>query len=369
MRDPGAQNAKQITLEVRDGGGGSDHFPLVKVLQTLPFAKDYDFRHPGDVETVELRLFQEGRPIQVVGVQVPRTTPKDTPIRMHVVMHENYAITVEGTIGETPYRAGVRLPMERGMPSVEQADDLARRFEENLPGLPAGQRATIEARLKVARKALEEARLRGDVAQANHEYDELQSLVESLGKGETELRPPKADFDRLVEDCRELHAYYVRDGVPDGRPFDAEEIGRTIEEYRRGGERAYTNRDQRLYAEAVEKFRELHSYLVGLRRGASSAQPVMSTADRAESTLRNVVAAARQLKYLAQNLHDTAAEQEIARIQDQSDRLDQQLSVSPFHVLEEAAKLRVRLRQIQAGLVRTGEAAAGTLTGIPLLDI
>ncbi|HTJ71466.1 MAG TPA: Hsp70 family protein [Actinospica sp.] len=365
----GAQNTKQITLEVGGANGAVDQFPIVKVLQTLPFAKDYDFRHPGGVETVELRLFQEGRPIQVVGVQVPRSTPKDTPIRMHVVMHENYAITVEGTIGETPYQATVRLPTERGMPSAEQAEDLTRRFQENLPGLPAGRRATIEARLKMARQAFEEARQRGDVGQATHEYDEMQSIIDQLPRMQDELRPPKADFDKLVEDCRELHTYYLRDGVPDGRPFDAEEIGRTIEEYRRGGERAYTNRDQRSYTEAVEKFRELLEYLRGLRRGAPSNQPVMSQTDRAEAVLGNVIAAARQLKYMAQNLHNAEAEREIGKIQELADGLERQLSVNPYHVLEEATKLRVRLRQIQAGLVRTSDTGDESRTGIPLLDI
>ncbi|MFI6865040.1 hypothetical protein ACIBKZ_35100 [Streptomyces sp. NPDC050421] len=42
----GAQNTKAITIEVRKDSETSQ-FPLVDVLQTLPFAKDYDFRHPG----------------------------------------------------------------------------------------------------------------------------------------------------------------------------------------------------------------------------------------------------------------------------------------------------------------------------------
>ena len=365
----GAQNTKQITLEVRASSESeSSQLTLVKVLQTLPYANDLDLRHPGDVETVELRLFQEGRPIQVVGVQVPRSTPKDTPIRMHLVMHENYAITVEGTIGETPYRATVNLPTERGMPTEEQASDLSRRFQENLASLPAGRRATLEARLKMAQQAFEEARKRGDVGGATHEFDEMQSLAEAGGKVEAELRPPKADFDKLVEDCRELHAYYLRDGVPDGRPFDAEEIARTIEEYRRGGERAYTNRDQRSYTEAVEKFNALLEYLRGLRRAAPT-QTVMSTADRAEANVTSLAAASRQLKFMAQNLHDDEAVREITKIDEQIVRLEAKIAVNPHDVLEEASKLRVRLRQIQAGLVRTGEASAESLTGIPLIDI
>ncbi|MFI6865039.1 hypothetical protein ACIBKZ_35095 [Streptomyces sp. NPDC050421] len=156
------------------------------------------------MENVELRLFQEGRPIQMVNVRVPRATPKATPIRMRVVMHENYAITVEGTIGDTPYQASVQLPSDRDMPTPEAATDLTRRFQEGLAALSAGQRATASAQLKVARHAFDEAR--GDVDQATHEFDQMRRLVDALGKGQGELRPPKAEFDKLVEDCRERHA-------------------------------------------------------------------------------------------------------------------------------------------------------------------
>jgi hypothetical protein len=224
-------NNKLITIEVRKDHETSQ-FPLVGVLQGLPFAKDYDFRHPGEVENVELRLFQEGRPIQVIGVRVPRSTPKDAPIRMHLVMHENYAITVEGAIGETPYQATVQLPTEREMPTQEAAAELTRRFQENSAVLPAGQRATAAAQLKVAHQAFDEAHQRGDVREATHEFDQMRRLVEALGRGQGELRPPKVEFDKLVEDCRERHAHYLRDGVPGGRRFDADDISRTIDEYR-----------------------------------------------------------------------------------------------------------------------------------------
>jgi molecular chaperone DnaK len=355
----GAQNNKLITIEVRKDHETSQ-FPLVGVLQTLPFAKGYDFRHPGDVENVELRLFQEGRPIQVVGVRVPRSTPKHAPIRMHVVMHENYAITVEGAIGETPYQATVQLPIEREMPTQEAATDLARRFQENSAVLSAGQRATAAAQLKVAHQAFEEAHQRGDVGQATHEFDQMRRLVDALGRGQGELRPPKAEFDKLVEDCRERHAGFLRDGVPDGRPFDADDISRTVEEHRRSGERAYTNRDQRSYGEAVQKLKELLDYLRGLEHVQSSPY-VASPAERAESMITRIRETAQQLMHLAQSLGDEYAEREIVKVQEQIAPLELRIATNPYDVIDECVTLRVRLSQIQAGFVR--EIGAGT--GVP----
>ncbi|MFJ9616185.1 Hsp70 family protein [Streptomyces noursei] len=357
----GAQNTKAITIEVRKDSETSQ-FPLVDVLQTLPFAKDYDFRHPGEVENVELRLFQEGRPIQMVDVRVPRATPKDTPIRMHVVMHENYAITVEGTIGDTPYQATVQLPTDRDMPTSEAATDLTRRFQEGLAVLSVGQRATASAQLKVSQHAFNEARERGDVDQATHEFDQMRRLVDALSKGQGELRPPKAEFDKLVEDCRERHAHYLRDGVPDGRSFDASDVSQTIEEYRRSGERAYTNRDQRAYGEAVQRFNDLLDYLRGLQQ-APTGRPVASPTERAETLVTRIRETAQQLAYIAQGHGDTQAEREIAGIEERIAELDSKIAKNPYDVIDESIKLRVRLSQVQAGFAR--QSAAGT--GIPEL--
>jgi molecular chaperone DnaK len=355
----GAQNNKPITMEVRKDEGASQ-FPLVDVLEALPCAKDYEFRHPGGVGTVELRLFQEGRPIQVVEVPVPPSTPRDTPIRMHVVMHENYAITMEGTIGETPYQATVELPAEREMPTPQDATDLTQRFQENLAVLPAGPRATATAQLKAARRAFDEAHKRGDVGQATHEFDQMRRLVDAQGDGRGELRPPKAEFDRQIQDCRDLHARFLRDGVADGRPFDPNDISSTIEEYRRSGERAYTARDQRAYGEAVQRLKDLLGYLNGLDR-VQSSPTVASPAERAESMITRLRETVEQLKYLAQGRGDGDAELEIAKVEEQLARLEPQIADNPYEVIEKGTVLRVRLRQIQAGYIRD----TGAGTGVP----
>ena len=355
------QNNKLITMEVRKDEE-TTQFHLVEVLEDLPCEKSYDFRHPGGVGTVELRLFQEGRPIQVVEVPVPPSTPRDTPIRMRVVMTENYAIAVEGTIGDTRYQATVELPAEREMPTSEDAADLTQRYQENLTVLPAGPRATATAQLKAARQAFDEARERGDVGQATHEFDQMRRLVDGLGKGQGALRPPKVEFDKQIQDCRDLHARFLRDGVPDGRPFDPNDISRTIEEYRRSGERAYTARDQRSYSEVVQRLTDLLEYLKGLDRVQSSPR-VASTTERAESTVTRLRETTEQLRYMAQGRGDEEAEREIAKIEQQIALLEPQIAENPYEVIDKGTALRVRLRQIQAGFVND----AGGATGVPEL--
>ncbi|MFL6114248.1 MAG: Hsp70 family protein [Catenulispora sp.] len=346
------QNTKRISMEIQHDGR-IERFPLVEVLQQLPFSKDYEFRHPGGAEIVELRLFQESRPIQVISVRVPRSTPKDTAILMHLVMHENYAITVEGSIGDTPYQADVRLPMEREMPSDDEIERLTSRFEEGIGVLPAGKRATARARFKMAAQAFREARSRDDAAQATHERDEMATIVESLGTADSELQPPKADFDGLVAICQELHAYFAQHGVPGGQPFDAEEIARSLEEHRRSGERAHTNRDQRSYSEAVEKLQGLLRYLAELERDRNEGI-TLSAAERAEIVLASVVDSARAVREMARNMHDAAVERELEALDTKLARLEPQIASNPRHVIEECGKLSARLSQLQRSLPTGG---------------
>jgi molecular chaperone DnaK len=340
-----SEPSRTITFEVRGGDGGQVQQTLAEVLHSLADVGSYDFRHPGAVETVKFRLFQEGRPIQVVNIQVPRSMPKDTPILMHMVLHENHAITIEGAIGETPYQTTVNLPTERGMPIEQEVADLVLKFRDNVTMLPAGKRATAEARFKIAHHAFIQARDRGDVAQATYERDQMKAIAESAVPTEGELRPPKTEFDTLVEDCREMHGYCWSHGDPDGQTFDAGEIARSIEEHRRSGERAYTERDQRSYSEALEKIEGIFRYLQDLSRGRQQTPSALSAANRASVELETIKAAAGKLRFAAQE-----AERDLVKVEEKVERLRSQVSVNPQHVLEESGKLLALLRQIQAGL-------------------
>jgi molecular chaperone DnaK len=361
--DEKAQNTKSIKLEVRHGEQ-TRREELVKALETLPFAGDFTFRHPGGgVENVELRLFQEGRPIQVIGVQVPQSTPKDALILMHVVMYENYAITVEGSIGDTPYQAKVQVPWEVDeMPGVESAERLRRRFQESISVLPLGKRSVAQARFTMAYRAFEDARDRGDVAQAVHEFAELESIVEAIGQGEDELRPPKAKFDELVAECADLHGYFAERGASEGRHFDAEGIAKSIEEQRSDGERAYTNRNQSSYAEAVQKLEGLREYLVGLLRPDVGSGP--STAERAKAAVEGLVEVAGQLGEQAQRMHDAEAERELAQIGERAAGFGAQIPTDPERVLEEAGKLSARLEQLRLSM---GAQDRATKTDVPVV--
>jgi molecular chaperone DnaK len=358
--DPVTLNSKAIKLEVRRAEQ-DERYPIVPALELLPFARDYEFRHPGGgVETVELRLYQESRPIQVVSVKVPKSTPAGTPIRMHLVMHENYAITVQGSIGDTPYQAQVHLPMDRDMPSEEEIARLVRRFEENAGALPIGKRTAAKARFTMARRAFGAARDAGDVQQAIHERDEMESVVDSIEQTDAELQPPKPTFDQLTEACTELHAHYARHGVPAGRPFDADELAKSIEEHRLSGEKAYINRDQRSYGEAARGLRGILEFLMDLDR---PEQPdTLTDADRAQAMVDSNKATAAQLRPMARNARNAAADGQLAEIAERITRLEPQIATNPRRVLDESGKIAAKLRQIRATLEDRGDAP-----GIPVI--
>jgi len=359
---PVTVNSKAIKLQVRRADQ-DERYELVPALELLPFARDYEFRHPGGgIETVELRLYQESRPIQVVSVKVPKSTPVDTVIMMHLVMHENYAITVQGSIGDTPYQAQVHLPMDREMPGEEEIGALLRRFEENIGALPAGKRSAAQARFTLAHRAFGAARGAGDAQQAIHERDEMESVVDSVAQTDTELQPPKPEFDELTEGCTEMHAYYARHGAPAGRAFDAEELARSIEEHRLSGEKAYTNRDQRSYGEAARGLRNIHEFLLDLERPEQSNS--LPDAVRAQAMVDSNKTAVAQLRSITRNMHNTAVEGELAQIAEQIARLEPQISSNPRRVLEESGKMDAKLRQITA-LMRL---VPGDTPGIPVIS-
>jgi molecular chaperone DnaK len=344
-----AVTSKAIKLEVRLKGE-KQKFELVPALGRLPYARDYEFRHPGGVETVELRLFQESRPIQVVRVPVSASTPKDTPILMHLVMHENHSITVEGGIGDAAFQAQVSLPVEEEvMPDQAEIDALHRRFQENISALPVDERAGVQTRFTMAQRALSGARERGDVQQAVHERNEVESIVEKITRHDSELEPPKAEFDDLVSICVTLHSHLTYAGVPSGMRFESEEIARTIEEHRGVGERAYTDRDQRRYSDAASALNAMREHLLVLARGAQTPQEIPDTT-RAQQMLDTVHGMAAQLRTLARNLPDPAAEAEVGKISERARRLEEQVPVSPGAVIQEAGRLQALLGQLKARL-------------------
>ncbi|MFI6344677.1 Hsp70 family protein [Streptomyces sp. NPDC050560] len=339
-----AITSKAVLLEVDLGDGRKGRKELVPAMQSLPFEADFEFAHPGRSK-VELRLFQQSVPIRVITVEVPSSTPRGTAVSMNVAMHENAAITVRGTIGEATYDALLELPAEREMPSEGEIESLFKRFEDNVGYLPAGPQNTARAQWGMARKAFEDSKSNGDTSGAVHEFQELERVADSVGQNVVELTPPKQDFDELVQDCLTLHANLAENGVPGGKPFDAAETARSIEEQRRRGERAWTNGDQFAYGEVIQALQRTYDYLEGLRR---TGPPVadLPVEVRAESLLRAGLQGVEEMLRVAMGSGRTSEQRELETIKHDLEMLTPKLPTEPQRVLQESSKAVARLRQI-----------------------
>ncbi|MFG2524327.1 Hsp70 family protein [Streptomyces sp. NPDC048527] len=339
-----ALNSKAIHLEVDRGDGRTGRRVLIPAMEQLPYAADYDFGHPG-TEDVELRLFQQGVPIQVIKVRVPSSTPRGTAIRLNVAMQENVSMTVQGSIGEdTTFDALLEVPVDPPLPEAPAVDELYRRFEENVGYLAAGPQAVVRAKWTKARRAFEEARDRGDVPAAVHEFRELEEIVAVLGEAGQELQPPKRDFDALVEDCLRLHAHLAESGPAGDKPFDGPEVIRAIEAQRAEGERAHAAGDQRRYGEAIAQLQGHFTYLRSLLRSSPGGE--ISAQDRAEGLLRFGFQQVEELSRVALARGRTSEERDLAAVKSRLEQLVPLLATNPDQVVQDAGKLAARLRQL-----------------------
>ncbi|MEV2217805.1 Hsp70 family protein [Streptomyces sp. NPDC050997] len=356
-----AINAKAVEMEVDLGDGSTAPMELVPAMQQLPYERDFDLMHPGD-EKVELRLFQQSVPIQVITVEVPSSTARGTAIRLNVAMHENAAITVRGTIGEVSFDAPVELPDELPMPDQSETEALYRTFEENVGYLPAGPQTIARTKWAMVGKAFEEARERGEVAKAVHEFQELKHLADSMTRHSQGLKPPKRDFDALVEECVRLHAHLVQYGVPQGKTFDAPEASRTIEDQRQRGERAWSNSDQRAYGEVIEQLHRMYEYLRGLNRTEGATE--VSPATRAEALVQAGLSGTQELTRVAAGTGRETEHRELKEIEARLEQLAPLTSTDPERVVQEAGKLMARLRHLARLLLGDGGADK---VGIPIV--
>ncbi|MCX3059662.1 Hsp70 family protein [Streptomyces beihaiensis] len=357
-----AINAKAILMEVDYGDGRTGHKELVPAMQQLPFeSPDFEFAHPGK-ERVELRLFQQSVPIQIITVLVPSSTPRGTAIRLTVSMYENAAIAVRGSIGDVSFDVPIEVPVERDMPSEDEAAELRKRFQENVGYLPAGPQNTAKAEWTVAEKAFREAKERGDVAAAVHEFRELEKAVGSVARHGGELQPPKAEFDELVSDCLGLHAQLAQDGVPEGKTFDAPEIARGIEEQRRRGEQVHAARDQRAYGEVIQQLQRVFTYMRGLMRTAPATE--IPAAVRAASQLRADMKGTEELIRVADATGRAAESRELAEIHGKLRVQEARIATDPDAVLRDISKLNARLRQLARMLI---DVRGGDTAGIPII--
>ncbi|MFF1955467.1 Hsp70 family protein [Streptomyces sp. NPDC058220] len=360
-------NAKPILLEVnREGRTQRD--VLIPALRPLPFKERYDFSHPGDTATVEFRLYQQARQIQVIKVPVPSSTPRGTVIDLDVEMDVHALITVRGSIGDHPFEALVEVPPEAELPGEAQVAELMRRFEQGVEFLPVGERNVKTTRMEMAQGAFTEALERGEKAVASHEFEQMQAIVDSVGQHQPgDLQPPRADFEKLVKDCVELNRYVATFSAEAEAPHDEREIAQAIEVQRDQGERTLSAGDQRSYAEVITQLQHIFDHLrtLAYRQHQKDQGPVDET-EMAVSRLQSAQEMLSQVRTQVQASRTATAEhrQEVEDIGQRLAGLQVLIAQDPRRVQQEAGQERQRLIRLKNILMGSPDDSDGP--GIPV---
>ncbi|WP_164836202.1 Hsp70 family protein [Actinacidiphila soli] len=360
-----AINAKPVLLEVKREGRTMRE-ELIPALRTLPFKDRYHFSHPGDTDTVEFRLFQQARPIQVITVPVPSSTPRGTVIDLDVEMDVHSLITVRGSIGDHPFEALVEVPPEAELPSDDKVAKLLRAFEQSVEFLSAGEQNVQKAKMKMAHESFTEALARGENAVASHEFEEMQAIADVADKAPTgDLQPPRADFERLVKDCILDNRYVASISAEAEIPHDEREIAQAVEVQRDQGERALSAGDQRSYSEVITQLQHIFEHLRNLRYQSRQKNQPVADAERAASLLQSALEMLRQVRNLVQVSRATAEHrQQVADIGQRLSGLQAVIAQDPHRVQQEAAQDRQRLIRLKSILTGSSDEPGGA--GIPV---
>ncbi|MCX5559530.1 Hsp70 family protein [Streptomyces sp. NBC_00038] len=360
-----AINAKEILLEVkREGRTVRD--PLIPALRSLPFKNRYGFSHPGDKSTVEFRLFQQARPIQVIRVPVPSSTPRGTAIDLDVEMDMHSLITVRGSIGDHPFEALVEVPPETELPSDDKVAELLRAFGQSVEFLPAGEQNVQKAKMEMAKAAFTEALSRGENAVAGHEFEEMQAIADVTGNAPTgDLQPPRADFEKLVKDCGQLNRYVASISAEAEIPHDDREITQAVEVQRDHGERALSAGDQRSYSEVITQLQHIFDHLRTVAYRHQQENEPVAPAEVAASRLQSALEMLRHVRNLAQGSRNATADhrRQVADIGQRLDALQAVIAQDPHRVQQEAAQDRQRLIRLKTILTGSSDEPGGV--GIP----
>lgn len=340
---------KAFVLEV-NRAGKPYRKELLPALATLPTSADYEFTHPGNTEVVLFPLFQRRRKVKVISVPVPSTTPRGTPIRFNVRVDGLSMITVRGSVGEHTFDALVTQPPERDMPAPTEVAALQAGFTEAVQYLKPGERAVAEAKWQVTTNSLRAAMNRGDQIQAVHEFEELEEMAEEISRGDTVLEPPKEEFDRLVDDCREL-SVVVRDiAAGSGVPYDQQETAASIETQTSHGERAHRNRDQQAYGEAVQMLDGFRRYLLGIYHGSKHSSGI--TPESVLSAIRELDREAAELVPVAEAKARADLQQELRSIRRRLQDLAEDVHRDTAGTTRKVGQISERLTQIEKILTR-----------------
>src|SRR5262249_47930186 len=115
--------------------------------------------------------------------------------------------------------------------------------------------------------------------------EELVAQVEAADPG---LDPPKDQFDQLVSQCRQLNSYLAGAEARPGQPHDHQEVARSIDTHSAQGERAYENKDQRSYADAIGMLEGIRRHLVRLYEDAVEGSDPRSETERVTEMVQSV---------------------------------------------------------------------------------
>ncbi|HJP72919.1 MAG TPA: Hsp70 family protein [Pseudonocardiaceae bacterium] len=339
------QLVKGLKMEV-DIDGEPDIITLVPEMASLPFSADFQFRHPGGAEKVLLPLYQRRRKIQVIEVDIPSTTAPGAAVKLNVQVDDRAMITVKGTIGDTQFDALVVQPPDRKPPALEEFESLERRFAEAVEFLAAGERALAQTKWAKAKESYDAAGARGDDGQLVHEFEELEAIVAEIAKGRRTLHPPKADFDRLVGECREINDYAREIAAHVGKPHDAQEMGKSIDAYADQGESAFRDSDQRHYREAIQGLDALREHLLGFIRPFLQQVDDRPPGEKAASMVTAVQRELTQVRREADMAGRADAVPELQSLQRELDDLAAKAHQTPEPVRQSAGRIHARLEQL-----------------------
>ena len=338
--------SKSFSLQVNRAG--RPHIKeLVPAMALLPANAVFSFQHPGNTEQVLFPLYQHRRRVQVIEVPVPSSTPRGAEITFDVRIDGKNLITVRGTVGNTAFDARVVPAPPRPEPTRAEIEQLTARFANAVLYLKAGDRAVTETKWEMTLASLETAWRNHDKAMLEHDVEELEFILDSMEVVEDTLVPPKNEFDAIVTECRELNHRVRQAVVGTSVTHDEQEVAKSIDAQADHGERAYRNRHQRAYGEAIEQLYGILRHLDGLYQNTPEGRDTRTEQERVADAAAAVAHLAREVMRLAESKGRADFAREVAEIIRDLGECERDAVRSPGQTLTRIGQHQRRLRQIR----------------------
>lgn len=300
---------------------------LIKALTTLPTSAEYEFSHPGQTLRLRFPLYQQQKLIKEIIVENLPMLPEGTPVRFKVDVDELAGLTVKGLVGNRSFDARIDPPAERKPPTPAELQALVEDFQEELQKLPPEERRYIEAQFNQAKESFATVIMRGETAQALHDFEEMEEVLANIKRrGPTpvsRVEPPLAVFEEIVNECHSLnHDIAIlqnRSGqASQGEPeHNVAEATVTIHQYQSRGRQAFSTGDQISYEDvlnALKALRDRLKYTLG-RYYAIQPPDTRSPVEQAQDLGRYVIEEVRNIEQLAKTCGRSDIQTELQRIQ------------------------------------------------------